>query len=67
VTNSDHSVAETKLLKNHSDSVELITAAIVLWNTVYLERAAHALRTGNRMADDGVLQYLSPLGWSIST
>ncbi|SEJ49901.1 Tn3 transposase DDE domain-containing protein [Azotobacter beijerinckii] len=40
-----------------------MTAAIVLWNTVYLERATHALRNHSQTADDTLLQYLSPLGW----
>ena len=38
-------------------------AAIVLWNTVYLERATNALRSHGRGVDDAQLQYLSPLGW----
>ncbi|MGE6372298.1 Tn3 family transposase, partial [Stutzerimonas stutzeri] len=33
------------------------------WNTVYLERAAHALRGNGHAVDDALLQYLSPLGW----
>jgi hypothetical protein len=40
-----------------------VTAAIVLWNTVYLERAANALRGHGQAVDEGLLQYLSPLGW----
>ncbi len=39
-----------------------MTAAIVLWNTVYLERVTHALRY-HRNIDDPMLQYLSLLGW----
>ena len=45
------------------DHPNLVTAAIVLWNTVYLERAANALRGHAQAVDDGLLQYLSPLGW----
>lgn len=45
-----------------ASGLNLVTAAIVLWNTVYLERAANALR-GNGHVDDALLQYLSPLGW----
>ncbi|MEC4361686.1 organomercurial transporter MerC [Klebsiella pneumoniae] len=41
----------------------MIGPAIVLWNTVYLERAAHALRGNGHAVDDSLLQYLSPLGW----
>lgn len=40
-----------------------MTAAIVLWNTVYLERATMALREAGKLPDDGMLRYLSPLGW----
>jgi len=40
-----------------------VTAAIVLWNTVYLERATNALRCHGQPLDDALLRYLSPLGW----
>ncbi len=33
-----------------------VTAAIVLWNTVYLERAANALRGHGQAVDDGLLR-----------
>src|SRR5260364_193920 len=46
-----------------ASGLNLVTAAIVLWNTVYLERAAHALRSQAQIVDDTLLQYLSPLGW----
>ena len=46
-----------------ASGLNLVTAAIVLWNTVYLERAAHALRGNGHAVDDALLQYLSPLGW----
>ena len=35
----------------------------MLWNTVYLERAAHGLRSNGHAGDNALLQYLSPLGW----
>jgi TnpA family transposase len=46
-----------------ASGLNLMTAAIVLWNTVYLERATQALRDAGKRADDSLLQYLSPLGW----
>ena len=46
-----------------ASGLNLVTAAVVLWNTVYLERAAHALRGNGQGVDDALLQYLSPLGW----
>jgi TnpA family transposase len=36
----------------------LLTAAIVLWNTVYLERAVQALRNRGYPVDDALLQHL---------
>jgi hypothetical protein len=35
----------------------------VLWNTVYLERAAQALRGGGNLKDDSLQRHMSPLGW----
>jgi TnpA family transposase len=46
-----------------ASGLNLITAAIVLWNTVYLERATNALHEHGVEVDDELLQYLSPLGW----
>ncbi|MDD3596291.1 Tn3 family transposase [Sulfuricurvum sp.] len=46
-----------------ASGLTLLTSAIVLWNTVYLERAVAALRNKGETIDDSMLQYLSPLGW----
>ncbi|WP_075790634.1 Tn3 family transposase [Massilia putida] len=46
-----------------ASGLNLVTAAIVLWNTVYLERSTQALREAGKLADDDMLQFLSPLGW----
>ncbi len=46
-----------------ASGLNLVTAAIVLWNTVYLERATHALHDSGKGLDESLLQYLSPLGW----
>jgi TnpA family transposase len=43
-----------------ASGLNLVTAAIVLWNTVYLERAVSSMGAA---VDDNLLQYLSPLGW----
>ena len=45
-----------------ASGLNLLTAAIVLWNTVYLQRATEALRTQGPV-DEALLKYLSPLGW----
>jgi hypothetical protein len=41
----------------------LVTAAIRLWNTVYLERATNALRANGQAFDPALRQHLSPLSW----
>jgi TnpA family transposase len=46
-----------------ASGLNLLTAAIVLWNTVYIERAVNALREQGQEIDTDHLQYLSPLGW----
>jgi TnpA family transposase len=46
-----------------ASGLNLVTAAIVLWNTVYLERAVQALRDAGEIVDNSLLKYLSPLGW----
>lgn len=46
-----------------ASGLNLVVAAIVLWNTVYLERAIQALKARGRSINDNLLQHLSPLGW----
>jgi TnpA family transposase len=46
-----------------ASGLNLAVAAIVLWNTVYLERAVQTLRDVGATVDDTLLPHLSPLGW----
>lgn len=46
-----------------ASGLNLVVAAIVLWNTVYLERAVQALRDSGKEVDETLLTHLSPLGW----
>jgi TnpA family transposase len=46
-----------------ASGLNLVTAAIVLWNTVYMERSVAALRDHGQLVDNAMLQFLSPLGW----
>ncbi|TVQ59968.1 MAG: Tn3 family transposase, partial [Rhodobacteraceae bacterium] len=41
----------------------LVVAAIILWNTVYLARAVETLRLTGIDAPDDVLRHVWPLGW----
>jgi TnpA family transposase len=46
-----------------ASGLNLVTAAIVLWNTVYLERAIQAIKDRGEAVDENLLQHVSPLGW----
>lgn len=46
-----------------ASGLNLVVAAIVLWNTVYLKRAIEALREDGRSIDESLLPHLSPVGW----
>lgn len=46
-----------------ASGLNLVTAAVVLWNTMYLERITTHLRDKGESVDEELLQYLSPLGW----
>ncbi len=43
--------------------LNLIVAAIILWNTVYIDRAVQSLRDSGIKIDEELLAHLSPLGW----
>jgi TnpA family transposase len=46
-----------------ASGLNLVVAAIVLWNTVYLERAIQALRDSGQNINETLLPHCSPLGW----
>src|SRR3954453_9160926 len=54
--------ARPNLQQHRASGLTLVTAAIVLWNTRYLERAVAALRQAEDVPDQ-LLTHLSPLGW----
>jgi hypothetical protein len=49
--------------RNRASGLNLVTAAIVLWNTVYLERAIAALNR-HQQIDDALIASVAPLGWN---
>lgn len=50
--------------QNHRASgLNLVVAAIILWNTVYIERALIALRDKGEPIRENLVRHLSPLGW----
>jgi TnpA family transposase len=46
-----------------ASGLNLVVAAIILWNTVYLERAIRCLKEHGLSLDENLLQHLSPLAW----
>ena len=46
-----------------ASGLALVTAAIALWNTVYLGRALDVLRRRGEMIPDALLAHLAPVGW----
>jgi Tn3 transposase DDE domain len=46
-----------------ASGLALVTAAIALWNTVYLGRALDGLRCGGEIIADPLLSHLAPVGW----
>jgi len=46
-----------------ASGLSLIVAAIVHWNTVYLDRAARQLRAQGATVPDDLLTHVAPLGW----
>jgi TnpA family transposase len=49
--------------QHRASGLNLVVAAIVLWNTVYLERDIQALRNQGQMIPEALLVHLSPLKW----
>ena len=48
--------------QHRASGLNLVVAAITLWNSVYLERAV-SLLDRSKKADMALLQHISPLGW----
>lgn len=46
-----------------ASGLNLVIAAIVLWNTVYLERVIQYLKDNGQPINESLLKHLSPLGW----
>jgi len=50
--------------QNHRASgLNLVVAAIILWNTVYIERALIELKNRGEPIREDLVRHLSPLGW----
>ena len=49
--------------RHRASGLTLVTAAIALWNTIYIERAVRASSLTDQPVDPTLVKYLSPLGW----
>lgn len=49
--------------QHRAGGLNLVVAAIILWNTVYMERAIRHLRSRGETVPNELLPYLAPLGW----
>jgi TnpA family transposase len=49
--------------QHRASGLNLVVAAIILWNSVYLEQTVSALRWGGQDIPDELLAHLSPLKW----
>jgi TnpA family transposase len=49
--------------RRRASGLNLVVAAITLWNTVYLERAVRVLRQQGQDIPDDLLAHISPLKW----
>ena len=49
--------------RHRASGLNLLVAALILWNTTYLQRAVDHLRDQRQHPAPGDLAHLSPLGW----
>ena len=49
--------------RHRASGLTLVTAAVTLWNTVYLDRAVKHLRSTGVDVPDELLAHVAPLGW----
>lgn len=44
-------------------ALNLVIAAIIYWNSIYIEKAADHMRRSGQLSDSDLLKHVSPLGW----
>ena len=44
-------------------ALNLVIAAIIYWNSIYIEKAADHMRRSGRLSEPDLLKHVSPLGW----
>ncbi len=52
-----------ELQRHRASGLNLVVAAIILWNTVYLERAVNEMRAQGYPVDEALLRHVAPIHW----
>lgn len=53
-----------ELQRHRASGLNLVVASIILWNTVYLERAVNAMRGRGYQFDESLFKHVAPIHWS---
>jgi hypothetical protein len=53
-----------ELQRYRASGLNLVVAAIILWNTVYLDRAVYAKREHGQPIDESLFQHVAPIHWN---
>lgn len=53
-----------ELQRHRASDLNLVVAAIILWNTVYLERAVYAMQERGKSFDAALLKHVAPIHWN---
>ncbi len=53
-----------ELQRHRASGLNLVVAAIILWNTVYLERVVKAMRAQGYLIDEALLKHVAPIHWN---
>lgn len=48
---------------HRASGLNLVVGAIILWNTVYIQKAVDYLRKTDKSFNEDLIKHLSPLGW----
>ena len=50
--------------RHRASGLNLVVAAIILWNTGYMERAVRFLKEQGRPLDEELLKHVAPVHWN---
>ena len=63
IASAECAIEPSKASSTGLGGLNLVVAAIILWNTAYIERAIRHMRARGEKIPDELLPYLAPLGW----